>query len=311
MGFRRTGVNLLALGWMAALSTFLHADLPAAGTGVAFLGDTVTQGGLQHPNGFVHLVEMAFAQQDHAIRVIPASGDYTSRDMLAHFPSDVISKKPGWVVLSCGIADVSRGGGGVPLDLYKRNITSILEEAKAADIQVILLTAAMITEDPANPLNEKLAPYNDFLRALAKQKGLPLADVNADMQAMIQKIHAETQQPGNVLTTDGTHFNGVGDEMMAGDILRAFGFTDAQLAQARDLWLDLTGGMLIQPQSAISVRQYLQLRALATREGISVDALISDTLNNELRDLLLTPASKKAAGGKNGSKNVKKPTLGN
>ncbi len=40
----------------------------------------------------------------------------------------------------------------------------------------------MIREDQATAENQKLLPYNDFLRALATEKKCLLADLNADMQ---------------------------------------------------------------------------------------------------------------------------------
>jgi len=40
----------------------------------------------------------------------------------------------------------------------------------------------------------------------------------------------------NKLTTDGCHMNAEGNKMMARGVLRAFGMTDAQLAEAEKSW---------------------------------------------------------------------------
>lgn len=60
---------------------------------------------------------------------------------------------------------------------------ALLDKAQAAGVKPVLLTATMIYEDSGNELNRKLAPYNEFLRSLARDRKLPLADLNSQMQA--------------------------------------------------------------------------------------------------------------------------------
>ena len=45
----------------------------------------------------------------------------------------------------------------------------------------------MCHEDPSGGENQKLAGYNEFLRSLAKERKLPLADLNADMQEAVKR----------------------------------------------------------------------------------------------------------------------------
>jgi len=114
---------------------------PTAGQKVAFLGDSITQFGWDHPAGYVHLVDLALAQEGHKIEVIPAGiGGQTSKDMLARIGT-VLSKHPDWMLLSCGVNDVWHGEAGVPLDQYKMNITSIVDQAKAAGVKVVILAS--------------------------------------------------------------------------------------------------------------------------------------------------------------------------
>ena len=101
--------------------------------------------------------------------------------MLARLERDVISKKPDWMTLSCGVNDVWHGVNGVPLDQYKKNITEIVDKCEAAHIKVMILTSTMINEVP-NDNNTKLAGYNEFLRELAKEKKLPVGDLNEEMR---------------------------------------------------------------------------------------------------------------------------------
>ena len=279
-------------GWaQGAVSTPVPPRVQA-GQRVAFLGDSITQFGADHPAGYVRLIEAAFKDQGRAIVVIPAgvSGN-TSKDMLARFKQDVLDKKPAWMLFSCGVNDVWHGANGVPLDQYKANITSMVDQATAAKIKVVLLTSTMITEDQAAPFNQQLIPYNNFLHDLAKQRNLPLADLNADMQAAVTQARKETGLTANLLTVDGVHMNGIGNEMMAAGILPELGLTSSEVAQARDLWLDLPGGMTLAPRADVSVRQYLQLRALASKQGLTPDQLLDQSFNQTLQNMLVDPAS--------------------
>jgi hypothetical protein len=86
------------------------------------------------------------------------------------------------------------------------------------------------------------------------------------------------------------HPNGVGNEMMAEGILPALGFTDAEVAQARDFWLDLPGTTL-SPHANISLRQYLQLRAVAAKQGLTPEAMLDQMFNQDVQNLLVNPGS--------------------
>src|SRR5262249_48154628 len=154
------------------------------------------------------------------IKVIPAGVcGHKSSQMLKRLGRDVLNKKPDWMVLSCGINDVWHGPKGVPLEQYKTNIRSIVEQSLAAGIKVMLLTTTVIGEDPVGDLNAQLTPYNEFLRELAREKRCPLADLN---QLFHDTIRGGPQS-GTLLTTDGTHLNSAGNRLMAEGVLRAFG----------------------------------------------------------------------------------------
>jgi len=272
---------------LGLLAVPLHAQYtgPAAGQKVAFLGDSITNFGTG-PGGYVALVAKALEQTGHKIEVIPAGvNGNTSNDMLARLDRAVLSKKPDWMTLSCGVNDVNRTDRGVPLEQYKQNITSIVDKATAAGIKVVILTATMIMEDQSNAGNQKLVAYNDFLRSLATEKHLLLADLNADMQAALAQ--EKTKSPnlkGVVLTVDGIHMNGQGNEVMAAGMLKAFGFTDAQLAQAKESWLDLPDGMTLTLKPSMTVRQYLQMREAATSQGHTVEEVLTEDLAKDVQN---------------------------
>lgn len=250
-------LHTILLAALALTASALHAELAVkSGETIAFMGDSITQGG-NKKGGYVDLVMSALKSHGLDVKHIPAgkSGN-KSTDMLARLDEAVISKKPQWMTLSCGVNDVwhfklvlgKRTFEGVGIEDYKKNITAILDKAKAADIKVMVLTSTMIGEDPAKELNQMMIPYNDFLRQIAKERGLPLADLNADMQAQLKTIPDVPGKPKtfgsyfyggdvqNKLTTDGCHMNAEGNKMMARGVLRAFGMSAAELASAEKAW---------------------------------------------------------------------------
>jgi lysophospholipase L1-like esterase len=214
----------------------LQGGEPAVKDGqkIAFLGDSITEQGAG-PNGYVTLTIRGLEAVGVKATAVPAGiSGHKSNQMLDRLERDVLGKKPDWMTLSCGVNDVWHGANGVPLDQYKTNITKIVETAQAAGVKVMILTATMIGEDQPNENNQKLAAYNDFLRALAKEKKCLLADLNADMQAAVKA--PGSGNPGTLVTTDGVHMNPAGNKLMAEGVLKAFGLDAEQLQKAKMAW---------------------------------------------------------------------------
>jgi lysophospholipase L1-like esterase len=228
-----------------------------SGEKIAFMGDSITQAGARK-NGYISLVMDALNKEGLKLSHVAAgkSGNKSS-DMLARLDKSVLSKNPDWMTLSCGVNDVwhftlrlgKRTFEGVSLDDYKKNIRQIIEKAEAADIKVVILTSTMIGEDPEKETNKKLIPYNDFLREIAKEKKLPVADLSKDMHATLKGItdvagkanmFGEPKYQRNIknkLTSDGCHMNKLGNIMMAKGVLRAFGLSEDKIAAAEKSWL--------------------------------------------------------------------------
>ena len=256
------------------------------GDKIAFLGDSITQGGAGHPGGYVQLVGSGLAAAGVKVEIIGAGiSGHKSNQMLERLDRDVLSKKPTWMTLSCGVNDVWHGANGVPLEAYQKNITEIVDKAQAAGIQVMILTSTMINEDARNDTNQKLAPYNVFLRKLAADKKCLLADLNADMQAAIKPAAEGGKRVNLQLTSDGVHMGPLGDRLMAHGILRAFGLSEEQLKQANEAWLDAKTAK-IQPNQALTLRQYEQLSALAIGQGKTVAEVVNEAFGKSIEELL-------------------------
>ncbi|HLY73819.1 MAG TPA: SGNH/GDSL hydrolase family protein [Planctomycetota bacterium] len=268
---------------LAGLVLVSAGDIPVKdGEKIAFLGDSITQGGMG-PTGYVTLVIQGLkANGINATAIGAGISGHKSNDMLARLQRDVIDKKPDWMTLSCGVNDVWHGAKGVPLDQYKQNISQIVEKAQAAGIKVMILTATMITENPKEPNNEKLAAYNDFLRELAKEKKCLLGELNGAMQKELEEREKAGATRGRLLTSDGVHMNPFGNVMMASGVLRGFGLSEAQMAKATEVFLDIPNG--VSASVPVTLRQYAALESAAVKEGKSVQELIRAAVDRILSE---------------------------
>jgi len=279
--------QILFLGTAALLVSGLVAladPLIKSGEKVAFLGDSITAQGAGSPGGYVQLVISGLKANNINVAAIPAGiGGHKSNDMLQRIDKDVIEKKPDWMTLSCGVNDVWHGARGVPFDAYKANITEIVNRAEAAGIKVMILTSTMIQEDPSQAPNVTLEGYNDFLRSLAVERKIPLADLASEMRTAIAA--KEFPQPdGNYLTVDGVHMNPLGNEMMAFGVLKAFGLNDAQLAAAKEAWQDIPGANEIPASVRLSLRQYKALIGRAVQERKNLRTLMNELLLSAVQE---------------------------
>lgn len=259
----------------------LAADLVVKeGDTLAFMGDSITQFGGQNPGGYVNLVLKGLEVNGINVKPVKAGiSGHKSNDMLARLDHDVLSKKANVMTLSCGVNDVWHGARGVPLDQYKTNITAILDKCQAANVKVVILTSTLINE-PTSENNKKLDAYNDFLKALAKERNLPLADLNADMKAIIAKTGAR-----NYLTVDGVHMATRGNVMMAKGVLAALGLTTDQIAKAQEAWMDMPGTCELKVN--ITIRQYEKVVEKAeAANGQPVSGYVNDQFGKFLETVV-------------------------
>jgi hypothetical protein len=79
--------------------------------------------------------------------------------------------------------------------------------------------------------------------------------------------------------------------MMATGVLKALGFDAAQLAKAKDVWLDVPGTHPLNAQTSLTQRQAQQLEKLAAARGLRVDELLDQEFAKLVRSLV--PADKR------------------
>jgi lysophospholipase L1-like esterase len=258
--------------WLCVMSCGLSGAVSGSeilvknGEKIAYLGDSITARGHSELSGYLSLVKSGLQANGVAVENIPAGvSGHKSNQMLERLERDVIAKAPQWMTLSCGVNDVWHGANGVSLDDYKKNITAIVEKALGADIKVVILTSTPIQEVD-NAENQKLAAYNDFLRELAQEKKLPLADLSAAFWQELKHPTYQQQTAKNYLTIDGVHPNVLGDMVIAKGILRAFGLDDEQLKIAEDEWFK-TARVNAITATTISIPQFIKLSDLAVEQG--------------------------------------------
>jgi len=296
---RSASIILMTLAAFCASATVAAAQDIAIKDGqkLAFLGDSITQFGMNTPSGYCRLVLSGLEANGIKVQPIGAgiSGN-TSKDMIGRLDRDVISKKPDLMTLSCGVNDVWHGKTGVEFEPYKKNITDIIDKAQAAGIKVVVLASTMILEDAGNDNNKKLAAYNDFLRDIAKEKGCSFADLNADMQAEVKANGGGNSKHFPVLTVDGVHMNPLGNRMMARGVLRALGLNDDQLKKADAAWLDVPAACRADALGLVTIRQWDQLNAAAAKQNRPINELLNEVYSKALESYLANTAGQADAG---------------
>ncbi len=213
-----------------------NAFAPQDGDTIVFLGDSITEAASK-PEGFISLFDLFCGVNGYEVETINAGiSGHKSNQMLERLERDVLAHKPDWVVISCGVNDVWHQfkfePEGIELPDYKENMQSIIDRFQEAGVKILLLTATPIYENLNTEENKALQPYNEFLRELADEEDLLLADVNRTFQNWYKKKMNDKR----LMTTDGVHLNPRGNRIMATEILRALGAKNPQIRQATKRW---------------------------------------------------------------------------
>jgi lysophospholipase L1-like esterase len=261
------------------------------GQTVAFLGDSITGVGWSSPGGYIKLVTSGLGAMGVTITPLPCGvGGNRSVEMLARVDNDVISKKPDWMLLNCGVNDVwSRS---IDLPTYEKNITAIVDKAQAAGIKVMILPPTPIYEASTNEFNDKIPGEVAFMQKLAKDRNLPCADVHA---AWLDYIAAQADPANNnLVTVDGVHPNADGHQLMAKTILTAFGATPDQVTEAEKAWQAAPADAAVysdfsfNAKIALTEDELAALNKLAADQKVDLRRIIHTASIETSRELLQT-----------------------
>ena len=97
--------------------------------------------------------------------------------------------------------------------------------------------------------NDVLIKYGDFVAALAKEHGFDVADLNANVVAMVKKAQATNPQVAARIIPDRVHPGPAGHLIMAGELIRAW----KAPALVSSVKIDAAGNMWTSGDSGIGV----------------------------------------------------------
>lgn len=254
-----------------------------SGDTLAFMGDSITAGGWGHAQGYCKLVDVALKHKGLDVKTIGAGvSGHKSNQMNARMQRDVIDKKATWMTLSCGINDVWHGKNGVPLEQYKKEVAEIADKAEKAGVKLMILSATIFERDPMDGAkNEKLAPYNEFLKEFAAKRGLIFVDLNTPMWDVVKANMVNGKKKGLVVTADGVHMTPRGYKMMARGILKGFGMTDAEVDEIdRTVWRKMPNTQLINMR-LFDEEEFEAINAAAKAKKMPLSQFIREALLKE------------------------------
>ncbi len=167
---------------------------------VVFMGNSITEGWLQKRPLF-------FFGKSYINRGI--SGQ-TTPQMLLRFRQDVIHLKPTVVVILAGINDIAGNTGPASIPSIEDNIISMVELAKANQIEVVLcsvLPASYFPWKPKMKPGEKVVELNGMLKQYITANQCIYVDLHSAM------VNAELGLKKE-LSYDGVHPNAIGYAVM-------------------------------------------------------------------------------------------------
>jgi len=192
---------------------------------ILFIGDSITDSGRnEDPEGigygYVRILHdylvTAFPSKELEI-INQGIGGNRATDLQDRWDKDVLALNPDYVSVSIGINDVWRqldnpGMVQVYPEQFEEILTRLIEKTNA---QLILMEPTVIEEDVRSEGNQKLVPYVEIVRKLAKKFDAILVPTHKDF---IDYIKTDTTYK---LTTDGVHMNSAGNMLMARSWLEA------------------------------------------------------------------------------------------
>jgi len=202
---------------------------PFKKTKIVFFGDSITQQGAGK-GGYIDLIQEKInakgIQNDWEV-VGAGIGGNKVYDLYLRMEDDVLAKNPDVVVIYIGINDVwhkASSGTGTDKDKFERFYTAIIKKLQAKNIKVYVCTPSVIGElkDSRNQQDGDLNAYGDVIRGLSKTYNCPLIDLRSAFINYDAQNNAENKDRG-ILTTDRVHLNPAGNQLVAGEMMKALG----------------------------------------------------------------------------------------
>lgn len=191
---------------------------------IIFFGDSITKNATQR-NGFITTVRQVLESNNllGGYKLV-SSGINGNKieDLYTRMDKDLLVKNPFIVIVWVGVNDVwhKLSGAGTSADQFENIYSDMIKRLQAQNIQVILLTPAVIGEkkNGANMQDNDLDLYANIIRKMSAQYNCTLID--------IRKVFVEYENDNNldnknsgILTLDGVHLSKKGNSLVAEKIL--------------------------------------------------------------------------------------------
>ncbi len=174
-------------------------------------------------------------------------GGNSTIDLLARVENDVISEKPGFVILMIGINDMLNSNKMISIENYSSNLDSLIHRFKENNINVLLVSPPpvdsvylfqrhdreLFLEEP----NKKLEKISKILKEKALEKDLSFVDIFTRFSEMGIPIHNQDKVIRNVFNSgspDGVHPTPVGYQLIAQEIFNAL-VTDGRIIRHKKI----------------------------------------------------------------------------
>ena len=193
---------------------------------IIFFGDSITEAGAK-PGGYIIKMDSLLGAKnlkDNYELVGAGISGNKIYDLYLRLEDDVLSKNPDLVVIFIGVNDVwhkRTSGTGTDANKFEAFYSAIIKKFSDKNIKVILCTPAAIGEktDVTNELDGDLNKYCNIIRGLAAKNNLTLIDLRKMFLEYNLKNNPENKDRG-ILTRDGVHFNELGNQLVAEEMLR-------------------------------------------------------------------------------------------
>lgn len=214
-------ITSLSAAEPAGISALTGEDSPLSkGEVIAFFGDSITQAGARK-GGYCQLIGEAIetAKPDLDVKIVYAGiSGHKVPNLQKRIERDVLSKKPTVVFIYIGINDVwhSTRGQGTPKDKFESGLKEIIGKFHDVGAKVVLCTPSTIGEktDGSNKLDPMLEEYSAISRKVAGETDVVLCDLRKQFLDYLKENNPENKERG-VLTGDGVHLNGKGNQFVA------------------------------------------------------------------------------------------------
>jgi len=171
----------------------------------------------------------AAERPDEVIVVNRGMGGHTSRDGLARFERDVLEVKSDHLILYFGTNDACNSRRLVPLDEFRKNLQAMIDRARAAGTQSIILVTLnpvmneyLVLRHPTHPFKDDIgahqATYDIVIREVAQANELPIADLRKLVEehgGAVEKRFCLIRNLSNAKSQDGVHLTQEGYRKMA------------------------------------------------------------------------------------------------